>query len=68
MTARQKKLLQKKLERLSESDMAEIWKINFNKKLSADELEQFEALRKEYKKRSGKILPPNNFDKKSKRS
>ena len=56
--------MQKELERLSEADMAEIWKKNFNKRLSADELEQFEALRKEYKKRSGKILPPNNFNKK----
>ena len=64
MTARQKKLMKKKLERLSTSDMADIWKKNFNRKLSADELEQFEAVRKEYKKITGKILPPNNFSKK----
>jgi len=64
MTSRQKKLMQKRLERLSEAEMGEIWKRSFNRKLTPDELYQFESLRKEYKKRSGKILPENTFNKK----
>jgi len=57
LTSRQRKIFQKKLESLTESDIASIWKIWFKKKMTPEELEQFEMLRREYKQRTGKILP-----------
>lgn len=63
MTNRDKKIIKAKLDRFTPEKMAEAWKVNFNRKLSEDEDEQFEMLRKEYKARTGKMLPPNNFKK-----
>ncbi len=60
MTARQKKIALKKINDASIEKLADIWKINFNKKLDKDELEQFELIRKEYKKKTGKMLPANS--------
>jgi thymidylate kinase len=64
MTSRQKKILQRKLESLTPEDMAEIWKRNFNKKLDKEEKEQFESVRKHYKKITGKMLPAHTSDRK----
>ncbi len=57
LTAREKKILQRRLSELSVEKMADIWKINVNKKLDEHEMEQFEMLRKAYKEASGKELP-----------
>jgi hypothetical protein len=63
MTARQKKIASKKVSSLTTEQLAELWKINFNKKLDKQEMEQFEMIRKEYKKKSGKMLPANSHKK-----
>jgi hypothetical protein len=63
MTARQKKIALKRIESLPIERLADIWKINFNKKLGKDELEQFELVRKKYKEKTGKMLPANSHTK-----
>lgn len=57
LSARAKKIALKKIEQISTSRLADIWKINRDKKLDADEMDQFELVRKEYKSRTGKELP-----------
>ncbi len=59
MTARQKKIFAKKLEEKTSMQLADTWKANKDKKLSEEEMEQFEAIRKHYKSTTGKTLPPH---------
>jgi hypothetical protein len=60
LSSREKKIIQKKLDVFSPSQMAEIWKVNMNKKLDEKEMEQFEMLRKHYKHTTGKELPKHS--------
>lgn len=57
LTARQKKIYQNKASAMSPDVLADIWKVNFNKTLEPDEIEQFELIRKAYKEKTGKELP-----------
>jgi len=57
LTARQKKIYQKKAEAMPPDILADIWKRNFNRSLEDDEMEQFEIVRKVYKEKTGKELP-----------
>ena len=59
MSARLKKINSNKVSELSPSRMADIWKIYRDKDLSESEREQFELIRKEYKKQTGRELPKN---------
>ena len=57
LTTREKKIISNKIELLTVERLADIWKVNMNKKLDDNEFEQFEMVRKKYKELSGKDLP-----------
>ncbi len=60
MTTRQKKIFIKKLESKNSTELADAWKNNKDKKLSPEEMEQFELIRKHYKTTTGKTLPSHS--------
>ena len=60
MTSREKKIFMKKVEDATNAQMVDAWKMNLYKDLDSGELEQFDIIRKEYKKRTGFELGPHS--------
>lgn len=58
MTARQKKIFKKELDSKTPEELAEAWKVNRHKKLTPEEIEQYNMICEKYKQLTGKTLPP----------
>ncbi|MEA3453613.1 MAG: hypothetical protein U9R12_01640 [Candidatus Caldatribacteriota bacterium] len=64
MTTRQKKVDTAKIDRLTTAQMSEIWKVNRAKKLSPEEMDQFNLMRTLYKERTGREMPKHSLEQK----